>query len=81
MIVFATLAGGKYGAVSMVTGIVLLILILDWAAMLFAESILKWVGTTLPVLAVVLGVTQIALGLQVILHSLSMIGVFVERGN
>ena len=81
VIVFATLAGGKYGAVSMVTGIVLLILILDWAAMLFAESILKWVGTTLPVLAVVLGVTQIALGLQVILHSLSMIGVFVERGN
>ena len=49
--------------------------------MLFAESILKWVGTTLQVLAVVLGVTQIALGLQVILHSLSMIGVFVERGN
>ena len=81
VIVFATLAGGKYGAVSMVTGIVLLILILDWAAMLFAESILKWVGTTLQVLAVVLGVTQIALGLQVILHSLSMIGVFVERGN
>ena len=81
VIVFATLAGGKYGAVSMVTGIVLLILILDWAAMLFAESILKWVGTPLQVLAVVLGVTQIALGLQVILHSLSMIGVFVERGN
>ena len=71
VIVFATLAGGKYDAVSIVTGIVLLILILDWAAMLFAENILKWVGTTLQVLAVVLGVTQIALGLQVILHSLS----------
>ena len=67
----------------MVTGIVFLILILmlDWAATLFAESILKWVGTPLQMLAVVLGVTQIALGLQVILHSLSMIGVIVERGN
>ena len=38
-------------------------------------------GTTLQVFAVVLGVTQIALGLQVIMHSLSMIGVFVERVN
>ena len=45
----------------------------------FAEPILKRIGTTLQVFAVVLGVTQIALGLQVILHSLSMIGVFVER--
>jgi multiple antibiotic resistance protein len=35
----------------------------------------------LQVFAVVLGVTQIALGLQVIIHSLSMIGFFAERTN
>ena len=39
------------------------------------------VGTSLQVFAVVLGVAQIALGLQVILHSLSMIGVVVARAK
>ena len=81
VIVFATLARGQPEAEVMVAGIVLLILALDWAAMLFAETILKWIGTTLQVFAVVLGVTQVALGLQLIMHSLSMIGVFTERAN
>jgi len=76
VIVFATLAAGDHNAEMTVAGIVLLILALDWLAMLFAEAILRWIGTALQVLAVVLGVTQIALGLQVILHSLFMIGVF-----
>ena len=53
--------------------IVLLILALDWVAMMFAETILRWIGTALQVLAVVLGVTQAALGLQIIVHSFSMI--------
>jgi multiple antibiotic resistance protein len=48
---------------------------------MFAETILKWTGTALQVFTVVLGVTQIALGLQIITHSLSMIGVFAERAN
>jgi len=79
VIVFATLARGSHDAELVVAGIVLLVLVLDWLAMLFAETILKWIGTTLQVFAVVLGVTQVALGLQVIMHSLSMIGVFAER--
>jgi multiple antibiotic resistance protein len=81
VIVFAALAQDDYEAKSVVAGVVLLILVLDWLAMLFAETILRLVGTTLQVFAVVLGVTQIALGLQVIMHSLSMIGVFAERVN
>ena len=81
VIVFATLASGDHDAELTLAGIVLVILAMDWVAMLFAEVILKRVRTPLQVFAVVLGVTQIALGLQVILHSLSMIGVFVERGN
>jgi len=80
VIVFATLAAGQYQAELTVGGIVLMILALDWIAMLFAGFILKWVGTALQVFAVVLGVTQIALGLQVILHSLSMMGVFQIAG-
>ncbi|NLS05018.1 MarC family protein [Rhizobium sp. P32RR-XVIII] len=73
VIVFATLAGGRQAEGLTVAAIVLLILALDWVAMMFAETILRWIGTSLQVLAVVLGVTQAALGLQVILHSLSMI--------
>ena len=61
--------------------IVLIMLLLDWLAMLFAHAILKWAGTALQVFTVVLGVTQIALGLQIIIHSLGIIGVFVERVN
>ncbi|MCK3779264.1 MarC family protein [Ensifer sesbaniae] len=72
VIVFATLAGGRQAEGFTVAAIVLLILALDWLAMLFAETILKWIGTSLQVLAVVLGVTQAALGLQIILHNLSM---------
>ena len=76
MIVFATFAGRPGGrSNSLLAGMVLIILALDWVAMLFAETILRRIGTVLQVFAVVLGVTQIALGLQVILHSLCMIGV------
>jgi multiple antibiotic resistance protein len=78
VIVFATLAQDASAKLT-ITSIVLIILLLDWLAMLFADAILKWTGTALQVLTVVLGVTQIALGLQIITHSLSLIGVFVER--
>ena len=78
VIVFATLVRGDHAAEVMVAGIVVTILFMNWLAMLFAEVILKWVGTTLQVFAVVLGVAQVALGLQIIFHSLAMIGVFAE---
>jgi multiple antibiotic resistance protein len=79
VIVFATLAQDDMSAKLTIASIVLVILLLDWLAMLFAETILEWTGTALQVFTVVLGVTQIALGLQIITHSLSMIGVFAER--
>jgi multiple antibiotic resistance protein len=79
LIVFATLASGDPRAQSTVAAIVLTILAMDWAAMLFAETVLKWIGTALQVLAIVLGVTQIALGMQIIVHSLGAIGVLAER--
>jgi multiple antibiotic resistance protein len=79
VIVFAALAQDDMSAKLTVASIVLVILFLDWLAMLFADAILKWTGTALQVFTVVLGVTQIALGLQIITHSLSMVGVFVER--
>jgi multiple antibiotic resistance protein len=80
VIVFAALLP-EYDAKLMLAGAVLLILLLDWLAMLFADTVLKWAGAALQIFAVVLGVTQIALGLQVIMHNLALIGVFVERAN
>jgi len=80
VIVFAALLQ-DYEAKLMLAGAVLLILALDWVAMLFADTVLKWAGTALQIFAVVLGVTQIALGLQIIMHNLALIGVFVERAN
>jgi multiple antibiotic resistance protein len=79
VIVFATLAQDDTSAKLTIASIVIIILLLDWLAMQFADAILKWTGTALQVFTVVLGVTQIALGLQIITHSLSMIGVFVEH--
>ena len=81
VIVFAALTQNNDSAKLMLVGAVLLILALDWLAMMFAEVVLKWAGPALQVFAVVLGVTQIALGLQVIMHSLATIGVFAERVN
>lgn len=81
VIVFAALAQDDYVVKLVVGGVVLVILALDWLAMLFAETILRWFGPVLQVFAVVLGITQTALGLQVIIHSLSMIGIFAERVN
>jgi multiple antibiotic resistance protein len=53
---------------------VLIILAMDWAAMIFAEKILQWLGTALQILAVVLGIAQVAIGLQVIVQSLRLLG-------
>ena len=78
--IFAVLAQDERMKLT-IAGITLSILLLDWLAMLFAHAILKWLGPALQVLAVVLSVTQVALGLQVMLHSLSLIGAFAERGN
>lgn len=79
MIIFVSLAENDPQAQLIVGGLVSAILLLDWVAMLYAHVILKHFGTALQVFAVVLGVTQIALGLMIILQSLSTIGLFTLR--
>lgn len=76
VIIFTSLASDLPSKLGVV-GLVAMILVLDWLAMIFAHVIVKYIGTALQVFAVVLGVTQIAIGLQVILRSLSNLGVFV----
>lgn len=79
MIIFVSLAEDDPAAQLVIGSLVIAILFLDWLAMLYAHWILKHLGTALQVFAVVLGVTQIALGLLIILQSLSVIGLFTLR--
>jgi multiple antibiotic resistance protein len=79
MIIFVALVEGDPAAELTIAGLVGLILALNWVAMLYAHAILKYAGTALQVFAVVLGVTQVALGLMIILQSLSSLGVFTLR--
>ena len=75
VIIFVTLSPDPAGKVTI--GLLLLvILILDLIAMLYARAILKWLALPLYILGVVLGVIQVALGLNIILVNLSRIGVF-----
>jgi multiple antibiotic resistance protein len=74
VIVFTTLGQGDAALLATIAGVIAVILFMDWLAMIFAGPILKWIGTSLQIAAVVLGVAQIALGLQVMLHSLLMLG-------
>lgn len=75
VIVFSTLAQADAELLVTIAGVIAAILFMDWLAMIYAEPILKRIGTSLQIAAVVLGVAQIALGLQVIIHSLVMLGV------
>ncbi len=52
-------------------GVVYFILFLDWLAMLAAHTIVRWLGPLLLLFGVVLGVNQVALGLQLMLGGIS----------
>jgi len=79
VIVFATLAQEDRAAGLALAGVVFIILAMNWTAMIYVESILEWAGAALQVFAVVVGVTQVALGLQLIIRSLVILGVIAER--
>src|SRR5215467_11757651 len=67
-----------------VAGVVFFILFLDWLAMLVAHIVVRWFSPLLLLLGVVLGVTQVALGLQLMLGGMSGLiaqGVFAAPGN
>ena len=66
------------------TGVVYLILFLDWLAMLAAHTIVRWSGPLLLLLGVILGVNQVALGLQLMLGGIEGLiaqGAFTAPGN
>jgi multiple antibiotic resistance protein len=57
------------------------VLLLDLVAMLIARPLLKWLGVPLLILNAVLGIIQLAFGVQIILTSLAAIGVFPLRAQ
>ena len=75
VIIFVTLSPDLAGKVTI--GLLLVvILLLDLIAMWYARAILKWLTLPLYILGAVLGVIQVALGLNIMLVNLSRIGVF-----
>jgi multiple antibiotic resistance protein len=68
----------------MVAGTVFFILFLDWLAMLTAHIIVRWLGPLLLLFGVVLGVTQVALGIQLMIGGISGLiaqGAFAAPSN
>jgi small neutral amino acid transporter SnatA (MarC family) len=66
----------------MVAGVVYFILFLDWLAMFVAHIVVRWFDPLLLLLGVILGVNQVALGLQLMLDGMEGLiaqGVFAAR--
>ncbi|TDH62982.1 MarC family protein [Dankookia rubra] len=74
VIIYMTLAPGwpDKGAI---VGLLLAVMLLNLLAMLFASAVLRWLGMPLLVLGTVLGVVQAALGLNIMLNALRVLGV------
>lgn len=79
VILFVAIAPDTAAAMS-IFGLVLIVLAIDWVAMLFAEAVLRYLGGVLQLFGVVLGVVQVALGLDVILRQLHVLGVIGLHG-
>lgn len=79
VILFVAIAPDN-GTAASIFGVVLLVLAIDWVAMMFAETVLRRLGGLLQLFGVVLGVVQVALGLDVMLRQLHVLGVIPLRG-
>ncbi|MFC7476798.1 MarC family protein [Dankookia sp. GCM10030260] len=74
VIIYMTLAPG-WPDKSAIVGLLLAVMLLNLLAMLFAATVLRWLGMPLLVLGTVLGVVQAALGLNIMLNALRVLGV------
>jgi len=74
VIIYMSLAEG-IGGKGVILALLLAIMLLDLLAMLYARTILQWLGMPLLVLGTVLGVVQAALGLNIMLLTLRTLGV------
>jgi multiple antibiotic resistance protein len=70
LIAFIALSQGNAQVTAAIVLMVIVTMVIDWAAMSYAGPILSHFGTALQIIAVILGVVQTALGLQAIVRSL-----------
>jgi multiple antibiotic resistance protein len=80
LIVFIALSQGNAEVTTAIILMVVLTLIVDWVAMIYAGPILSYFGTALQIMAIILGIVQTALGLQVIVRSLVLLDVIKGAG-
>lgn len=80
VIVFTTLSAGNVRATSTIGLIIAVTLLVDWVAMVYAQALLARLQTALQIVALVLGVVQTALGLQIIFRSLELLGILRGAG-
>lgn len=80
LIIVMTTAQGDAARQIGIIGVLLAIMLLNLIAMLFAHKILKFISVriTLQILGSVLGVLQIALGIQMIVQALILMGVMIK---
>lgn len=64
-----------------IAALLLGLMVLNLLFMLYARPILRWLGMPLQILGVIIGVIQVALGLQIILVSLGALGVIGPGGG
>jgi multiple antibiotic resistance protein len=74
VIIYMTLAP-DLAAKGVIVALLLAVMLLDLLAMLFAQSLLRWLGMPLLVFGTVLGVVQTALGLNIMLFALRGLGI------
>jgi multiple antibiotic resistance protein len=80
VIVFIALSQGNAEATMAIGFMVVLTLAIDWVAMIYAKPILAYFGTALQIMAIILGIVQTALGLQVIVRSLALLDIMHGAG-
>lgn len=78
VIIFMTLTP-DFTTRSEIFGVLLGLMVLNLVAMLFAKPILKYAGMPLQLLGTVLGIIQVALGLQIIVLGLRGLGLLAKR--
>ena len=80
VIIFMAISPDVHGKLTIAT-LLLGLMVLNLLFMLYARPILRWLGMPLQIFGVIIGVIQVALGLQIILANLGALGVIGPGGG
>jgi len=80
VIIFMAISADVRGKLT-IAGLLLGLMVLNLLFMLYARPILRWLGMPLQIFGVIIGVIQVALGLQIILVNLGALGIIGPGGG